>query len=113
MKKDIRKRIEITQHAKQRFKERFPDLCIKNLQTIASKARYEGFQDQEFEGEFRRFLESVTHKDVSTQIRISNGKIFVFKGNSGHCRTLLTLYPVPPEFANYERFLIQKGKMCE
>ena len=110
MEKKIRGKVLISKHARERFKERFPELNPKAFQGIASKARYVGHQDINFEGKFRSYLDSVTHKDNSKQIRVSNNKIFVFGGCDGHCRTLITLYPVPEQFSDYESFLINRKK---
>lgn len=107
-----RYRINISHHARMRFIERFPELDIKTLQNLAAKARYEGFSDKEFEGAFRCYLNKVTKKDNSTRIRVLNGKVFVFKGNAGHCRTLLTLYPVPENFKDYEKYLINRKNVA-
>ena len=91
-----RKTIEITNHAMQRLKERVVTHDgFKSWQHMVKTARYEGRSEVNMtDVEYEWCITHITHLYCSSQVRIMNGFAFLFMGNKGHARTLVTLIAV-------------------
>lgn len=90
----IRKKIEITAHAKQRLVERMPELKPNNYNAVVSAARYKGETQNSLRKNNPRLAEYISkrfYNDNSTEIRLYKNCVFVFCGNRGHSRTLKTV----------------------
>ncbi|SDB28886.1 hypothetical protein SAMN02910317_01412 [Ruminococcaceae bacterium FB2012] len=46
------------------------------------------------DAEYEWYITHITHLNSSSQVRIMNGFAFLFMGNSGHARTLVTVIAV-------------------
>lgn len=97
-----RKKIKITKHAKQRCIERCPSLSVNNLSSIAYAARYNGLSIADCEENLKNFLNNIYKGWNPKRVRIFNDIVFIFAGDHGHCRTLITMYPVPEEYVQIE-----------
>ena len=93
-----RKKIRITKHAKQRCAERCPSLSVKNLHSIAYAARYNGLSIADCKESLRNFLNNIYKGWDPRRVRVFDDIVFIFAGDHGHCRTLITMYPVPEEY---------------
>lgn len=91
-----RKPIEITRHALQRLEERVVTYSgFKNWQHMVKTARYEGRSEVNMtEAEYKWYSTHISHLYNSSQVRIMNGFAFLFMGNKGHARTLVTVIAV-------------------
>lgn len=92
--------VTVSHHAKQRIDERLDLGRHKNAQEAAQAARYKGIPDTIITGEMKKWLDRAYYKNNSTKIRIYNNCVFVFGGDSGHARTLITVIPLRPDFVN-------------
>lgn len=92
----ICKGIEITHHAMQRLEERvITHDGFKSWQHLVKTARYEGRNEYDMTTE--EYLWYRTHFGYlhkSSQVRIMNGFAYLFMGNKGHARTLVTVIEV-------------------
>jgi hypothetical protein len=91
--------ITITSHAKQRLSERLPQIPKSQWEQLAYNARYKGLTDNqlqttnEIDSNTKSWVFNTFKKDNSTQLRLYKDTVFVFSGNSHHCRTLVTVVP--------------------
>ncbi len=92
----FRKPIEITHHARQRLEERvITHDGFKSWQHMVKTARYEGRSELNMtDAEYEWYSTHITHLYSSSQVRILNGFAFLFMGNKGHARTLVTVIAV-------------------
>ena len=88
--------VEITQHAMQRLQERVINYDgYRSWQHLVQTARYKG--KNEFmmtNSEYAWFTANIHHLSNSAQVRLLDGFAFIFKGNKGHARTLITVIQV-------------------
>ena len=91
-----RKSIEITHHAMQRLEERVKNYDgFKSWQELVRTARYKGRSEQNMtDAEYQWYSTHITNLHSSSQVRIMNGFAFLFMGNKGHARTLVTVIAV-------------------
>ena len=91
-----RKSIEITLHAMQRLEERvITHDGFRNWQHLVKTARYEGRSEYNMtDEEYKWYSTHISHLYNSSQVRIMNGFAFLFMGNKGHARTLVTVIAV-------------------
>jgi hypothetical protein len=88
--------VHITEHAMQRLQERVVTHDgFRNWKQLVKKARYEGeilygFTDEEY----KWYEENISGLFNSSQVRLMNGFAFLFMGNHGHARTLVTVIKV-------------------
>ena len=89
-------RIKITKHAQLRLLQRVKSHeGYKNWNQLVRFARYEGRnQYMMTDEEYSWLVQNMKIPYGSTQIRIYNGFAYVFKGNNGHARTLITVIRV-------------------
>lgn len=90
------KTVEITKHAMQRLEERVGSFKgFRSWQHMVNTARYKG--KSEFNMTDEEFLwceKHIRNLYKTSQIRILNGFAFLFMGNKGHARTLVTVIAV-------------------
>ena len=91
-----RRRIEITRHARQRLEERVKSHDgFRSWQHMVSTARYKGRSEQDMtDAEYLWYITHVSNLNKSSQVRILNGYAYLFMGNKGHARTLVTVLRV-------------------
>lgn len=90
----IRNRIKITTHAKQRLRERLPEVHPNNYQTLVSAARYRGTPVEYliyFDPMLLDYVENHFDDDNITHLRYYHGCIFVFRGPKRKGRVLVTV----------------------
>ena len=85
-----RGKIDITAHARRRLKERFPELHESNYQSYVSAARYSGKNLFNKSVNVSAEIKSRFNADNSTRIMFYKNGVFVFQGDHGHARTLVT-----------------------
>lgn len=92
----LRKPIKITHHAMQRLEERVVTHDgFRSWQHMVKTARYEGRGEGSItDAEYEWYTTHITRLYGSSQIRIMNGFAFLFMGNKGHARTLITVIAV-------------------
>ena len=90
------KSVEITKHAMQRLEERVITFDgFRSWQHMVNTARYEGRSVCNMtDAEYQWYKANIKHFHNSSQIRILNGFAFLFMGNKGHARTLVTVIAV-------------------
>ena len=90
------KPIEITRHTWQRIEERVVNHDgFKDWQHMVKKARYEGRSVINMtDEEYKWYSTHISHLYNSSKVRIMNGFAFLFMGNKGYARTLVTVIPV-------------------
>lgn len=95
-KRPIYKTVEITKHAMIRLKERVvTHTGFQSWQHLVKTARYRGRSEENMtDAEYEWYLTHIKRLYRSTQVRILNGFAFLFMGNKGHARTLVTVIPV-------------------
>ena len=88
--------IEITHHAMQRLEERVKNYDgFKSWQELVRTARYKGRSEQNMtDAEYQWYSTHITNLHSSSQVRIMNGFAYLFMGNKGHARTLVTVIQV-------------------
>lgn len=88
-----RKRITITAHAMKRLRERVKSYeGYRNWEHMASTARYEGKGSTSMTDEELEWCEAnMKNIGQSCKVRLLNGFVFLFMGNNGHARTLVTV----------------------
>ncbi len=89
--------ITITSHAKQRLSERLPQVPKTQWEQLVYNARYKGLTDNQINGETKNWVSTTFKKDNSTQLRFYKNSVFIFSGNTHHCRTLVTVVNCPQE----------------
>lgn len=87
------KTIKITRHALQRLEERVKTFDgYRSWQHLVKTARYEGNDFITMSDEEYWWCKShIKGKNKSAKIRILNGFVYLFMGNKGHARTLVTV----------------------
>lgn len=88
--------VEITQHALQRLKERVTT-CegYRSWQHLVKTARYEGRDERMMTDEaYEWYSTHISNLYKSSQVRILDGFAYLFMGNKGHARTLVTVIAV-------------------
>ena len=90
------KSITITRHARQRLEERVKSHDgFRSWQHMVSTARYKGRSEQDMtDAEYLWYITHVSNLNKSSQVRILNGYAYLFMGNKGHARTLVTVMRV-------------------
>lgn len=88
--------IEITRHAMQRLEERVKNYNgFNSWQELVRTARYKGRSEQNMtDAEYQWYYTHITNLHSSSQVRIMNGFAYLFMGNKGHARTLVTVIQV-------------------
>ena len=88
--------IHITDHSMQRLNERVVNHDgFKSWKQLVKKARYYGRTDLDMDDtEIQWCREKMHGLTSSAQIRIMNGFAFLFMGDNGHARTLVTVIKV-------------------
>ena len=91
-----RRRVILTEHAKQRLKERVGSYRgYRDWQELAQCVRYSGKAEHEFSDEESLWVKQrIRGLYKSSQIRMLNGFAFLFSGNKGHARTLVTVIKI-------------------
>ena len=94
--KSMHKSVAITHHAMQRLKERVISYdSFRSWQHLVNTARYEGRSEANMtDEEYEWYTKHITHLYNTSQVRIMNGFAFLFMGNKGHARTLVTVITV-------------------
>ena len=90
--------ISITSHAKSRLRERLPSVHPKNYVRIVHAARYTGLTLSELNlhsPAIANYVRKSFCSDKTCQLRYYSNCIFVFRGNRGHARTLVTVVDLP------------------
>lgn len=93
-----RGRITITEHAKQRLRERAPQINKNNYSSFVNAARYRGYTRDYLKGRYpdvEKYINERYSANNSTEIRVYKGYVFVFCGNSHKARTLRTVVNLP------------------
>ena len=85
--------LEITRHAMQRLEERVKTFAgYRSRQHLVKTARYEGRNDYTMSDEEYAWCSThIRHLYKSSQVRLLNGFAYIFMGNKGHARTLVTV----------------------
>ena len=93
---ECQKDIEITKHAMQRLEERvITHAGFKSWKQMVKTARYKGRSEYDMsDAEYQWCSTHITGLHNSSQVRILNGFAFLFMGNKGHARTLVTVIAV-------------------
>ena len=94
--KSTHKSVAITRHAMQRLEERVINYDgFRSWQHLVKTARYEGRSEVNMtDAEYDWYIKHITHLYNTSQVRIMNGFAFLFMGNKGHARTLVTVIAV-------------------
>ncbi len=90
------RKIEITRHAMQRLEERVKNYDgFKSWQELVKVARYKGRSEENMtDAEYLWYSKHITNLHSSSQVRIMDGFAYLFMGNKGHARTLVTVIQV-------------------
>lgn len=85
--------LEITHHAMQRSEERVKTFAgYRSWQHLVKTARYEGRNDYSMSDEEYTWCSThIKHLYKSSQVRLLDGFAYIFMGNKGHARTLVTV----------------------
>ena len=85
--------LEITRHAMQRLKERVKTFSgYRSWQHLVKTARYEGRSDCTMSDEEYTWCSThIKRLYKSSQVRLLDGFAYIFMGNKGHVRTLVTV----------------------
>ena len=85
--------IEITRHAMERLKERVKTYTgYRSWEHLVKSARYEGRNDLTMtDDEYAWYTAHIKHLYRSSQVRIQDCFAYIFMGNKGHARTLVTV----------------------
>ena len=88
--------VEITLHAMQRLQERVGSYDgYKSWQHLVKTARYQGRDEQTMtEYEYEWCSTNIKRLYRHSQVRMLDGYAFLFMGNKGHARTLVTVITV-------------------
>lgn len=92
------KKIEITEHARQRLMERMPEVDSSQYAQVVQCARYKGKTASQLKKENPQFAKALMkrfYKDNSTEIRVYRNHVFIFFGSHGHSRRLKTVVDIP------------------
>ena len=90
------RKIEITKHAMERLKERVVAFTgYRSWEHLVKTARYEGRNDQNMTDEEYEWCSThIRGLYRSSQLRVLNGFCYIFMGNKGHARTLVTVIAI-------------------
>lgn len=99
-------KIKLTNHSKQRYSERTE---IKQINHDAQAAYTRGYKIRHFTGDFAEFLLNRPINYGREQIRVYNGRIYVF---NNHNKILITVWNIPEQFSNYKSYLLKKESPC-
>ena len=90
-------KIQITQHAEMRLRQRVKSFAgYRSWEDLVKVARYNGRnQNTMTDNEYNWLSKNTKHLNNSTQVRIFKGFAYIFKGNKGHARTLITVLVIP------------------
>ena len=93
MKQQNTKSVTITQHAMLRLKERVGTFAgFHSWEHLVRTARYRGKSATNMsDSEYEWVVSHVGHLTNSSKVRLMNGFAFLFMGNKGHARTLVTV----------------------
>ena len=85
--------LEITRHAMQRLEERVKSFAgYRSWEHLVKTARYEGKNDYTMtDTEYEWCSTHINHLHKSSQVRLLDGFAYIFMGNKGHARTLVTV----------------------
>lgn len=85
--------LEITRHAMQRLEERVKSFAgYRSWEHLVKTARYEGKNDYTMtDAEYEWCSTHISHLHKSSQVRLLDGFAYIFMGNKGHARTLVTV----------------------
>ena len=85
--------MEITKHAMQRLEERVKSFAgYRSWEHLVKTARYEGKNDYTMTDEEYEWCSThIKHLYKSSQVRLLDGFAYIFMGNKGHARTLVTV----------------------
>ena len=92
------KKIEITEHARQRLMERLPEVNVNQYSQVVQYARYKGKTEYDLKKENPKFASALLRrfrKDNSTEIRVYKNCVFIFFGTKHHARRLKTVVNIP------------------
>ena len=97
--------ITITAHAQQRLEERiginmYSTYGYRSWSHMTKEARYSGMTLQTMPEVAYQYCckhNLVNRMNNSSQVRLLNNYFFVFRGNGGHARTLVTVIKYEPE----------------
>lgn len=95
-----RGRITITEHAKQRLRERAPQIKKNDYTSFVNAARYRGYTRDYLRSHYPEIEKYVYRRyglNNSTEIRVYKGYVFIFCGNSHKARTLRTVVNLPAD----------------
>lgn len=81
-----------TTHAKKRIKQR----ASGNPQKLLDLAIKNGYKNDAFTGQFRRFIDRRSY-ELGGVIIVYKGNMYLIKGNS-----LITMYPIPQQYRKYK-----------
>ena len=91
----LERTIHITEHAMQRLRERvITHEGFRGWKQMVKKARYYGKVLQDFTDEEYQWVKDNIHGLSPSHIRLMNGFAFIFMGDNGHARTLVTVIKV-------------------
>ncbi len=91
----LERKIHITEHAMQRLRERvITHEGFRGWKQFVKKARYYGEVAQDFTYEEIQWFENNIQGLNPSHIRLMNGFAFLFMGDNGHARTLVTVIKV-------------------
>lgn len=81
----------VTKHGKKRIKER---VGVRNTRYNYKQARMKGNYNYQYDGDFRKFLDYLAHKNKH-KITVYNNYIYIIKNNK-----LVTVLNVPSKYKN-------------
>ena len=97
MKDVVRKRIIISDHARDRIKERMPNASRHDYIQIAQAARYKGETYNKLKDTNPSLSEFVYRKtkNGNRHVVVYKNYAFVFCGKENHFNRLVTVFPIP------------------
>lgn len=90
-------KIKITTHARQRLKERMPEINPSNYNQVVQAARYKGLTRSDLEKNYPRLAKYIKQRfryNNSTEIRVYKNCVFIFCGDNHHSRSLRTVVDI-------------------
>lgn len=97
-----KKDIKITEHAKLRIGERAPHIPRSEYKQWVYNARYKGIPFDAMPPELQRWVRTSLHLGPKMiGARVYQNYLFLFRGNSGKAKTLVTMYPIPEAMIPY------------
>lgn len=101
------KHVAITDHAKERLAER-TTISPKNYQWYVDEAFKNGSDYSEFKGDLKIYIEKLCHDQGQFIAKIYGKRIYIFNNDHGH--RLLTLYDIPEEYSNLDKYKIHANE---